>query len=472
MEKFIPDDRIHEGHRARMRAKLLNHGQCIFDTYELLEMLLYTVVPYKDTNPIAKRLLASCGGLDGVLSAEKEKLISVNGIGEKAAEFIGMVNKLSDIIGAEIMPDRNLGFENYQCAGEYLVKYFSRVSGSQVVAVFLDGGMRPISVKKVYDLDFESGGVKAKPFVDEAMRTRAAVVITAHNHPHGPFYPSPGDRETNAMITNALTMTGVVHAEHYIISGEKFAGIGSLKNFISGVSQTPAISEFINGRDRLTGQVLQVSSTSKGDFFGDINLFSEYSSDSLEYFAKLLSPCIGENAIDTARELLSKYISIENVFSASVGELQVICGEKCSFYLKLLAYVTSRRETEKFAFGIRHSKAQIADYLKALYLGESIEKTYLISFDKEGRTLAVDLLGEGTINSSEILPRKAMELAINSSAKGVSLAHNHPFGTTKPSLDDINITKHFYTLFATCEINLIDHYIVAGQLCDTINFDF
>ena len=62
MEKFINDDRIHEGHRGRMRAKLLAHGQNIFDTYELLEMLLYHVIPYKDTNPVAKRLLYAFGG--------------------------------------------------------------------------------------------------------------------------------------------------------------------------------------------------------------------------------------------------------------------------------------------------------------------------------------------------------------------------------------------------------------------------
>ena len=46
---------IHLGHRQRMKDKLSNHGARIFDTYELLEMLLYNVIPYKDTNPIAKR---------------------------------------------------------------------------------------------------------------------------------------------------------------------------------------------------------------------------------------------------------------------------------------------------------------------------------------------------------------------------------------------------------------------------------
>jgi DNA repair protein RadC len=200
-------------------------------------------------------------------------------------------------------------------------------------------------------------------------------------------------------------------------------------------------------------------------------LFSGYISESLDYFKELLSYCVGKNASKLATELLSKYSTIENVFTASAGELESVCGEKCTFYIKLLAYITSRRRTESFSFGIRHTKVQIAEYLKAIFLGESIEKTYLISFDAEGRTVGINLLSEGTVNSSEILPRKAMEIAINSSARNVSLAHNHPFGTTKASIDDINISKHFSMLFATCEIGLLDHYIVAGQLCDTVNFE-
>ena len=56
MEKYIDDDKIHQGHRSRMRDKLTLHGQFIFDTYELLEMLLYQTIPYRDTNPIAKKV--------------------------------------------------------------------------------------------------------------------------------------------------------------------------------------------------------------------------------------------------------------------------------------------------------------------------------------------------------------------------------------------------------------------------------
>ena len=98
---LIPDEKMHGGHRARMRKKLLKHGPDIFDTYELLEMLLYYSIPYKDTNPVSKRLLMELSDLDGVLSASPERLVEINGIGERTAELIASVDSVGDAVFIE-----------------------------------------------------------------------------------------------------------------------------------------------------------------------------------------------------------------------------------------------------------------------------------------------------------------------------------------------------------------------------------
>ena len=468
MEKYIDDSKIHEGHRSRMRSKLLNHGQSIFDTYELLEMLLYQTIPYRDTNPVAKNLLYAFGDLEGVMSASVDKLAKVMGIGEKTAEYLSLVGRLSDIIGAEIVDDSGVNFSDFEAVGKYLTAYFSNMTDRQVVAIFLDSSMRIISMKKMYDLDYDSGGVKPKPFIDEALISHASVVITAHNHPYGPFYPTQGDRATNVAISDALNIAGLVHAEHYIISGEYFAGMGSLKGFSVKLSQMPAVNEFIDTRTKYEGRLHKaVIDKEYIDLSAAVGGFNRIDRD---YFAHLLSYSGEKNPDNTADRLLRKYSTIENIFTATVDELSSAVSRSTATYLKLLAYITSRRRTDRFAFGKKHSLSEVADYLKALYLGESVEKTYLITFDKADKVGGCFLLGEGTVNASEVMPRKAIETALRASAAAVAIAHNHPFGTTDASSDDIAITQSFSTLFGSCEIELREHFIVAGQLCDTVIF--
>ena len=137
----IADKDIHKGHRARMRSKLETYGPRIFDTYELLEMLLYYVIPYKDTNPIAKRLLEAFGSLDGVLSADPEALAEVDGIGVRCADFLVRVGEIID-------EDRSMSFgckvdvfDDYSFAGAYLADYLSRSEASICMALLDNGGL-------------------------------------------------------------------------------------------------------------------------------------------------------------------------------------------------------------------------------------------------------------------------------------------------------------------------------------------
>ena len=286
MVKYIDDSRVHDGHRSRMRDKLVAHGQRIFDTYELLEMLLYQVIPYRDTNPVAKNLLYAFGGLEGVLSADRDELIKVSGIGEKVADYLILVGKLTNVIGAEIVDRSGSCFSDYEKVGRFFASYFSGVEERQVVGLFLDNSMQLISMKKLYDLDYDSGGVKAKPFIDEAVKNHAVVVITAHNHPYGPFYPTQGDRATNSMITDSLNMVGIVHAEHFIVSGDCFAGLGSLKSFSVKLSQMPEVSNFIDSRDKYEGKLHRVNFSRCEN--NELSTETGYNRAAREYFARLI----------------------------------------------------------------------------------------------------------------------------------------------------------------------------------------
>lgn len=466
MEKFIPDENIHDGHRSRMRAKLLSHGRSIFDTYELLEMLLYYAIPYRDTNPVSKRLLYAFGGLDGVLKTDAGRLREVSGVGEKSARLLCTAGRLNDILGAEILSDDLPKLTDFDEVGRYLVNYFRGINDRCVVAAFFDSSMRLLRLKKLYDLEYESGGVRAKAFIDEAVACNAAVIISAHNHPYSSCFPTVGDRETNYMVTEALASAGFIHAEHYVISGNDYSGISSMKRFISSrLGQMPAVGQFISSCGMGEDEVI-VGQNSSPSY--EVVLPSEvYNKADSGYFSELLS-FASSKGDSIAIDLLKRYGTIENVITASTDELVGLVGENMTCYIKLLGHLASRRRCELFTFGRKYSSAEIAEYLKALFIGESVEKIYLLTFDSEDKFRGCYLLGEGTVASSEVTPRKAVERAVSSRAATVAIAHNHPFGTPSPSEDDINVTKHFTSIFASCEIVLKNHYIVAGQLCRTV----
>ncbi|MBQ7387471.1 MAG: hypothetical protein IJW03_04830 [Clostridia bacterium] len=452
--KVLDEKNVHSGHRQRMRAKLVEHGQRIFDTYELLEMLLYYVIPYKDTNPISKRLLETFGSLDGVLLASAEELATVSGIGERAARFLSLVGALSDIIGGEMLPEEYKAFDSYSRIGEYLTELFENESESCVYVMLLDNGLNLIATEKLYSgYDYESSAVKSDAFVTAASKYKAAFAVTAHNHIHGPCYPTQGDRATDMLVSQALQLAGVRHLEHFIVTGERYIGIS--RTVISGMSH-PLPIEFYGEIE----ESKYVSATP----------FSSSRCEREELFREILSFAARDGGEALAADrLFARHHTIENILNTDLYALEAEVGASRALQIKLCACICSRRKTDKFAFGVEHCDIDIAEYFKALYIGVPVETVYAVFFDRRGRAIKCECIGEGTVNASEILPKKILHSAVRTDAAAVALAHNHPFGVCEPSDEDISFTALLSEALSCARIKLRLHAVVAGQTAEFID---
>lgn len=171
-----------------------------------------------------------------------------------------------------------------------------------------------------------------------------------------------------------------------------------------------------------------------------------------------------ERPSDAAEALLSKYKNIPQIFNTDTYSIRdTLSGDmSTSLYIKLVAALTSRRNTDKFKMGKKHTEDEIKQYFVSLFFGASVEIAYMMSFDGLGRTLAVDKLSEGSINSSNIMPRKMIEIAKAKGAKSVIIAHNHPEGFAEPSQDDIESTRFLESILHSAKLPLAAHYVVAG----------
>ena len=168
-----------------------------------------------------------------------------------------------------------------------------------------------------------------------------------------------------------------------------------------------------------------------------------------------------------ADALLQKYGSLGRVLERGSGELEAIVGVQGAAALKLLVAITSRRFTEGFKTGRAYSEEEICHYLKWLCFGREVECVYILFLDKGGRLLLTEKISEGTVNSSDIVPRRALEAAarLKSKAKGAILAHNHPGGVVSVSDSDVYATAVMSQALEGVGIELLHHYIIAdGQV--------
>lgn len=85
---------VHAGHRERMRQRIREHGMETLQVHEVLEYMLYFIIPKRDVNPLAHELIDRFGSLDAVLKAPVEELTEVNGVGAITAGYLKVFGEM------------------------------------------------------------------------------------------------------------------------------------------------------------------------------------------------------------------------------------------------------------------------------------------------------------------------------------------------------------------------------------------
>lgn len=70
-------------------------------------------------------------------------------------------------------------------------------------------------------------------------------------------------------------------------------------------------------------------------------------------------------------------------------------------------------------------------------------------------------MSEGSIANAPVFPREVARRALELSASGLVLVHNHPSGDPTPSQSDISMTRDMIDALSVFEIIVHDHLIVG-----------
>lgn len=207
----------HSGHRARLREKYVKFGIEALAPHEIIEMLLFNAVPYRNTNDIAKHLLDRFGSLSEVLDAPIE-LLMAEGLTQNQATFL----KLIPDVTRQYMLDKHdnpVRILDPDAIARYLAdKFIGLEKMEQVFVLLVDEKYKEVYSGWLSKGSFSVSEISIRRLMSLVLNYGAYSVILAHNHPSGMAIPSQADYRATVRIQEVLGQVGVGLYDHYIVA--------------------------------------------------------------------------------------------------------------------------------------------------------------------------------------------------------------------------------------------------------------
>lgn len=217
----------HNGHRQRLREKLtLAGGEALHD-YELLELYLFRAIPRRDVKPIAKDLIHRFGDLGGVAAAPVEQLVTIEGVSEKTAAELKLIQALSERLAREQVIGRPV-ISSWSALVGYCRTALQHARTEQFRVLFLDRKNRLIADEILGRGTIDHAPVYPREVVKRALAHEASALILVHNHPSGDATPSQTDIEMTRTLAEVCQPFDIVLHDHLVIARENTASFKTL----------------------------------------------------------------------------------------------------------------------------------------------------------------------------------------------------------------------------------------------------
>lgn len=172
------------------------------------------------------------------------------------------------------------------------------------------------------------------------------------------------------------------------------------------------------------------------------------------------------NTAMLADSLMERFGSLHGVLGAGVDLLETVRGmnRQSAVLLDMVMQVAQRAvEEQNSSNDLLNTDQKVGEYLLRKFYGLTNETIFLLCLDNNCRLVSCTQLAQGSSSAVRVSVRQICETAIISNSPNVILAHNHPGGRAYPSSEDIRTTSRLQGLLKMMDIDLVDHFIVAGN---------
>lgn len=178
----------------------------------------------------------------------------------------------------------------------------------------------------------------------------------------------------------------------------------------------------------------------------------------------LFSIISSHRARRVTKRLLEAYGSISAILVSDFETLRRIPGLKkreISFLLSTKA-MSDRAAVEHLQErSIIENWDALLTYVRQKMVHNKREQVRVLFLDRKNRLISDQVMSDGTVDHAPVYPREIARRALELSASGLVLVHNHPSGDPAPSRADISMTRDLIDALTVFEIVVHDHLIVG-----------
>jgi DNA repair protein RadC len=218
----------YHGHRQRLRARFREAGSEALSDYELLELVLFRVIPKRDVKPLAKELIAKFGSFGEVIAAPERRLAEVKGVGEAIITELKIVQAAASRIARGEVKGRPV-LSSWSAVLDYCRTAMAFADKEQFRILFLDKRNRLIADELQQTGTVDHTPVYPREVIKRALELSATAIILVHNHPSGDPTPSAADIEMTKSIADIAKPLGIAVHDHIIVGKEGHASLKGLR---------------------------------------------------------------------------------------------------------------------------------------------------------------------------------------------------------------------------------------------------
>ena len=218
----------YHGHRQRLRARFREAGADALADYELLELVLFRVLPRRDVKPLAKALIERFGSFAEVMAAPEPLLCEISGIGKSVATDLKIVFAAAERITRGEIRKRPV-LSSWSSVIDYCRTSMAFSQKEQFRVLFLDKKNTVIADEVQQTGTVDHTPVYPREIVKRALELSSTALILVHNHPSGDPTPSQADIQMTRSIVAIAEPLGIAVHDHIVVGKEGHASFRGLK---------------------------------------------------------------------------------------------------------------------------------------------------------------------------------------------------------------------------------------------------